>query len=508
MRNSGCRSPCDQRWVVLSTVCVWLPRRARPPHAHAHARSPVTALASSPFLSRAVIDLAQPALGVNVTFNEMPAFDGDPFSCGFDSQTGQPIPRSLRVQVRCDALAEAPVLASVREVSTCRTEIVMRSKHGCGKAEQSPSPSVTRTPTATHTRHCQPDVEAHFDHCRCRHAPGSSYAYLPDEELANYCGTDERDADGKCPWPPRPRPSCHATVSSRWPTTSSSASVSASSSATASASNSRAPSPSCRPDQEASFDHCRCKHDDADVATENPGGPEYCGVDDRDVDGRCPWPPRPRPTCHPSVSSRSPSRTPAVSSSRRPCRPGVSAAWDHCRCRHGDNDDDGEGAGDAWCDGERQPDGRCPQPRPTCHPSIDVEGAAPSQSPSANSGPSGNSGVFGGEFALLTAVAVGGVALGAAVAMGVIILRRSPARSLAGLRSDAPLAATQSAGDSVEDGDAPSETRVSAGMMQANSLSHQRGAPGGAAASTVAVRVINPLSSPPIANRRKRSAAW
>jgi hypothetical protein len=117
--------------------------------------------------------------------------------------------------------------------------------------------------------------------------------------------------------------------------------------------------------------------------------------------------------------------------------------------------------------------------------------------------------VLGGEFALLMAVAVGGVALGAAVAMGVIILRRSPARSLAGMRSDAPLAATQSAGDSVEDGDAPSETtRASAGMMQANSLSHQRGAPGGAAAGPVAVRVINPLSSPPIANRRKRSAAW
>jgi hypothetical protein len=57
------------------------------------------------------------------------------------------------------------------------------------------------------------------------------------------------------------------------------------SSATASASIPRSPSPSCRPDQEASRDRCRCKRDDTDVATENPGGPEYCGVNEQDVDG-------------------------------------------------------------------------------------------------------------------------------------------------------------------------------------------------------------------------------
>lgn len=198
------------------------------------------------------------------------------------------------------------------------------------------------------------------------------------------------------------------------------------------ASSSRVPSPSCRPDLEASRDRCRCKRDEADVSVEYPGGRNYCGAADRDANGQCPWPPLPRPSCHP-----------------------------------------------------------------------DIDGGNPLLSPRANWGPNASSGDSG----LLAAVAVGGVALGVAVAAAVFFLRRPPARALA-MQADFPqLASPHSLGESVESGAAPSEVGANSGVvMQDSGFAQPQSVSGTTRLFTV--KAINPLSSAPAANRRKFSSIW
>ena len=72
-----------------------------------------------------------------------------------------------------------------------------------------------------------------------------------------------------------------------------------------SASASATPSPTrshhCRPDLLSEFDHCRCRHDGADVS--DPTGSSHCSLDSGAVyEAGCP-PPRPHPSCHPDIDS-------------------------------------------------------------------------------------------------------------------------------------------------------------------------------------------------------------
>lgn len=280
-----------------------------------------------------LLNASFPMDGIAVTYPAMPAFETDPYDCEIDPGTGGPRSRNFAVHVACDPSAEQPQVLPALETSPCSYVVPMRSKHGCGSGDsRSPttSPSVSATasvsasaslsasasgsasasawPSAAVSPSCRPDADADRDHCRCRHHDGDTSEEYPGGK--DYCGDAERDLGGSCPWPPKPRPSCHPTI--RSPSASPTGSVSVSSTPA----RSRQASPSCRPDAPSDRDRCRCRHPGGwDAGDEYPGGRDYCGDDERDRDGRCPWPPRPRPSCHPSALEEvgaTPTPTPSV----------------------------------------------------------------------------------------------------------------------------------------------------------------------------------------------------